>query len=132
MSKTIIEIQNLNFSYNGQPVLVDVNFNLQAGDFMVMIGPNGGGKTTLIKLMLGLLKADTGTVRIFGQSPQSVSHRIGRSYQQEFSGFRPGCGSDGQHKTGTGVVASFPAGPCRRDGSLKAGRNGRIWQSAHR
>ncbi len=77
MSKTIIEIQNLNFSYNGQPVLVDVNFNLQAGDFMVMIGPNGGGKTTLIKLMLGLLKADTGTVRIFGQSPQSVSHRIG-------------------------------------------------------
>ena len=77
MSATIIDIQNLNFSYNGQPVLVDVNFSLRAGDFMVMIGPNGGGKTTLIKLMLGLLKADTGTVRIFGQSPQSVSHRIG-------------------------------------------------------
>jgi zinc transport system ATP-binding protein len=77
MSATIIDIQNLNFSYNGQPVLVNVNFSLRAGDFMVMIGPNGGGKTTLIKLMLGLLKADTGTVRIFGQSPQSVSHRIG-------------------------------------------------------
>jgi zinc transport system ATP-binding protein len=77
MSATIIDIQNLNFSYNGQSVLVNVNFSLRAGDFMVMIGPNGGGKTTLIKLMLGLLKADTGTVRIFGQSPQSVSHRIG-------------------------------------------------------
>jgi zinc transport system ATP-binding protein len=77
MSATIIDIQNLNFSYNGQSVLANVNFSLRAGDFMVMIGPNGGGKTTLIKLMLGLLKADTGTVRIFGQSPQSVSHRIG-------------------------------------------------------
>jgi zinc transport system ATP-binding protein len=77
MSNTIIDIQNLHFSYNAQPVLVDVNFTLQAGDFMVMIGPNGGGKTTLIKLMLGLLKADSGTVRIFGQSPQRVSHRIG-------------------------------------------------------
>jgi zinc transport system ATP-binding protein len=77
MSNTIIDIQNLNFSYNGQPVLVDVNFNLQSGDFMVMIGPNGGGKTTLIKLMLGLLESGSGTVRIFGQPPKSVSHRIG-------------------------------------------------------
>ncbi len=77
MSDTIIDIRNLNFSYNGQPVLVDVNFSLQAGDFTVMIGPNGGGKTTLIKLMLGLLEADSGTIRIFGQSPHSVSHRIG-------------------------------------------------------
>jgi zinc transport system ATP-binding protein len=77
MSNTVIEIQNLNFSYSGQPVLVDVNFSLQSGEFMVMIGPNGGGKTTLIKLMLGLLEADSGTVRIFGQPPKGVSHRIG-------------------------------------------------------
>ena len=77
MSNTIIDIKDLNFSYNGQPVLVDVNFSLQSGDFMVMIGPNGGGKTTLIKLMLGLLEAGSGTVRLFGQPPKSVSHRIG-------------------------------------------------------
>ena len=77
MSNTIIDIKDLNFSYNGQPVLVDVNFSLQSGDFMVMIGPNGGGKTTLIKLMLGLLDADSGTVRILGQPPKGVSHRIG-------------------------------------------------------
>jgi zinc transport system ATP-binding protein len=42
-----------------------------------MIGPNGGGKTTLIKLMLGLLEAGSGMVRIFGQPPSRVSHRIG-------------------------------------------------------
>ena len=77
MSNTIIDIKDLNFSYNGQPVLVDVNFSLQSGDFMVMIGPNGGGKTTLIKLMLGLLEAGSGTVRLFGQPPKSVSHLIG-------------------------------------------------------
>ena len=77
MNNTIIEVQNLNFSYNGQPVLVDVNLNLRASDFMVMIGPNGGGKTTLLKLMLGLLEADSGSIRMFGQPPRGVSHQIG-------------------------------------------------------
>ncbi len=77
MSNTVIDIQNLNFSYNGQPILIGVNLSLQAGDFMVMIGPNGGGKTTLLKLMLGLLEADSGIVRIFGKPPKGVSYRIG-------------------------------------------------------
>jgi zinc transport system ATP-binding protein len=77
MSNTIIDIQNLNFSYNGQPVLIDVNLKIHEGDFTAMIGPNGGGKTTLLKLMLGLLEADSGSIRIFGKSPPSVSHQIG-------------------------------------------------------
>ena len=77
MSNTIIEIQNLNFSYNRQPVLRDVDLNIQSGDFMAMIGPNGGGKTTLLKLMLGLLNPDAGRIKIFGEAPADVSHRIG-------------------------------------------------------
>ena len=77
MNKTIIETQNLNFSYEKQPVIRDVNLRIKSGDFMAMIGPNGGGKTTLIKLMLGLLNADSGSIRIFGKAPQNVSHRIG-------------------------------------------------------
>ena len=77
MNKTIIETQNLNFSYEQQPVIRDVNLRIKSGDFMAMIGPNGGGKTTLIKLMLGLLNADSGSIRIFGKAPQDVSHRIG-------------------------------------------------------
>ena len=60
MSNQIIEIQNLNFSYNRQPVLKDVNLNIQSGDFMAMIGPNGGGKTTLLKLLAGKLPPQTG------------------------------------------------------------------------
>jgi zinc transport system ATP-binding protein len=77
MNKAIIETHNLNFSYEQQPVLCDVNLRIKSGDFMAMIGPNGGGKTTLIKLMLGLLNADSGSIRIFGKAPQDVSHRIG-------------------------------------------------------
>lgn len=77
MSVSIIEIQNLNFSYNSQPVLKDVNLTVNQGDFVAMIGPNGGGKTTLLKLMLGLLHADSGAVRIFNKPPQDVSYRIG-------------------------------------------------------
>ncbi len=77
MTDNIIEIQNLNFSYNSQPVLRDVDLSVSHGDFVAMIGPNGGGKTTLLKLMLGLLKADSGAVRIFDKPPQAVSHRIG-------------------------------------------------------
>ena len=77
MSDNIIEIQNLTFSYNSQPVLREVNLTVNRGDFVAMIGPNGGGKTTLLKLMLGLLKAESGAVRIFGKPPQDISHRIG-------------------------------------------------------
>ena len=77
MNQTIIETQNLSFSYNGQPVISGVNLKIQSGDFMAMIGPNGGGKTTLLKLMLGLLKADSGSIRIFGKPPKEVSYRIG-------------------------------------------------------
>ena len=77
MTQTIIETQNLNFAYDQQPVIWGVNLRIQSGDFMAMIGPNGGGKTTLLKLMLGLLNADSGSIRIFGKTPKNVSHRIG-------------------------------------------------------
>lgn len=77
MNQRIIKVRDLNFSYNGQPVLRDVDLEVAAGDFMAMIGPNGGGKTTLLKLMLGLLSADRGQILIFGKSPKAVSHRIG-------------------------------------------------------
>jgi zinc transport system ATP-binding protein len=77
MSLNIIDIRDLNFSYNRQPVLLDVNLDIKTGDFMAMIGPNGGGKTTLLKLMLGLLSADRGRIRVLGKPPNDVCHRIG-------------------------------------------------------
>jgi zinc transport system ATP-binding protein len=77
MENAIVEIQNRSFAYNGHPILRDVNLRIRSGDFVAMIGPNGGGKTTLLKLMLGLLKPQQGTIRIMGEPPQKASHRIG-------------------------------------------------------
>jgi zinc transport system ATP-binding protein len=77
MSKPIVEIHDLDFSYNGQPVLRDINLEIKAGDFMAMIGPNGGGKTTLLKILLGLHTPDRGNIHVLGQPPRRVSHRIG-------------------------------------------------------
>jgi len=77
MPDPIIRMQDVWFSFNGQPVLQQVNLRVPRGDFLVVIGPNGGGKTTLLKLMLGLLDPTRGTVAIFGESPNRVSQRIG-------------------------------------------------------
>lgn len=77
MSRAIIEIQDLSFSFNAQPVLQNIYLEVKKGDFLAMIGPNGGGKTTLLKIMLGLFSPNKGTVRVLGRPPQKVSHRIG-------------------------------------------------------
>jgi zinc transport system ATP-binding protein len=77
MDTPIIELKNVDFSYNHHAILKDVNIKVYANDFIAVIGPNGGGKTTFLKLMIGLLQVDHGSVRIMGQPPQKVSHRIG-------------------------------------------------------
>ena len=73
-----VEVEGLNFSYDGRhATLEDVNFSLEAGDFASIIGPNGGGKTTLLKLILGILKPQSGRIRVFGENPAKVLPRIG-------------------------------------------------------
>ena len=76
-SSPIIEVHDLWFSYNGNLILKEVNLKIHPGDFLAIIGPNGGGKTTLIKLMLGLLEPGRGSIRVFGRSPREVVSRIG-------------------------------------------------------
>jgi zinc transport system ATP-binding protein len=77
LSDPIIQIADLDFAYNGQRVLEDVNLEVWEGDFIAMIGPNGGGKTTLLRLMLGLLKPERGRIRVMGEPATRVSHHIG-------------------------------------------------------
>ncbi len=60
--KNIIEVKNVSFSYGKEPILENINLNIHEGDYLGIIGPNGGGKTTLLKLILGLLKPTTGTI----------------------------------------------------------------------
>lgn len=66
-SKEAIALQNIWAGYNAyEPILEDINFIVNELDFIGLIGPNGGGKTTLIKILLGLLKPMKGEAKIFG------------------------------------------------------------------
>ncbi len=72
-----IEVRDVWFSYGGPPILKGVSFNLKQGDFLGILGPNGGGKTTLLKILLGILKPDRGVVRILGTVPNDAKRRVG-------------------------------------------------------
>ena len=73
----IIVIRDLSFSYNRHTVLEEVNLTVGRKDFVCVVGPNGGGKTTLIKLVLGLLVPAKGSIKVFGLRPVAVSGRMG-------------------------------------------------------
>src|SRR5574344_296177 len=65
MSDIIIQIKDLSAGYGGRTAIRNVSLNVYDKDFLGIIGPNGGGKTTLIKVMLGLLKPSHGSVDYF-------------------------------------------------------------------
>jgi zinc transport system ATP-binding protein len=65
-SQTIIELKNVCFSYSGDDVVKDVSMTIHKGDYVGIVGPNGGGKTTLLKLMIGLLTPHKGSITLFG------------------------------------------------------------------
>lgn len=69
-TKNIIEVKNVSFSYDNDIILDKISFNVHQGDYLGIVGPNGGGKTTLLKIMLGLLRPSTGVVTIFGSDIQ--------------------------------------------------------------
>ncbi len=78
MSKeAVIRLEGVDFSYDGMPVLEDVNLSVGELDFACIVGPNGGGKTTLIKLFLGLLRPTKGKVSVFGTPPEESRLRMG-------------------------------------------------------
>ncbi len=65
--KPVLEVENLNFKYPGKPVLNDISFQVFPGEFLAVIGPNGCGKTTLIKNILKNIMPAAGRIRILGQ-----------------------------------------------------------------
>lgn len=72
-----IAIQRLRFSYGERLVLDHIDLEIARGEFIGLVGPNAGGKSTLLKLILGLLEPQGGEVRVFGQRPRQVVRRIG-------------------------------------------------------
>jgi zinc transport system ATP-binding protein len=77
MSNHAVKLDSVSFSYNGRPALRDVSFTIIQNEIVAIIGPNGSGKTSLLKLITGLARPDTGTVRVFGAAPRRVRGRIG-------------------------------------------------------
>ena len=80
----IVKARKINFSYrDGNIVLDDINFAIEPKDFIGLIGPNGGGKSTLLKIILGLLKPSSGGIEVFGKKPEGARGKIG--YVPQFS-----------------------------------------------
>lgn len=69
MKESVVNFEHVAFSYQDAPVLKNVTFTIKEGEFVGIIGPNGGGKTTLLKLIMGFLKPNTGSIQIFGKAP---------------------------------------------------------------
>lgn len=67
----------LSFSYAATAILDSIDLTIFKNDAICLVGPNGGGKTTLIKLILGLLTPDSGTIKVLGKTPSEVSGKIG-------------------------------------------------------
>lgn len=76
-SQRVIEAEHLSFAYGAVPILEDVNLQIEAGEFLGLVGPNAGGKSTLLKLMLGLLTPQQGRIRVLGRPPKQARHRLG-------------------------------------------------------
>jgi len=81
----VIEVEHAVFRYSNYTVLDDVSLTIQAGDMVSIIGPNGGGKTTLLKLILGLLEPVSGKVKVYGGPPRKNMGYLG--YVPQYSRF---------------------------------------------
>jgi zinc transport system ATP-binding protein len=72
----VVELQDVDFAYpGGPPVLRDVTLRVEQGEFVAVAGPNGGGKTTLLRIILGLERPQAGTARVFGEPASSLRGR---------------------------------------------------------
>lgn len=77
MNEPIVVCEKLCVERDGAPVLNGLTLSVHKGDFLAVLGPNGGGKTTLLKVMLGLIKPSSGSVTVFGGQPGETTGRIG-------------------------------------------------------
>lgn len=73
----VITFHDVSFGYTGAPVLSRINFAVPRGAFLLLIGPNGGGKSTLLRLMLGLLRPQNGEIRVLGKEPRHACRAVG-------------------------------------------------------
>lgn len=75
-AQALVQIKNVSFKYDDLPILEDITCDVNRGEYLSIIGPNGGGKTTLLKIIIGLLKPSNGSVvsraKLIGYVPQRI------------------------------------------------------------
>lgn len=79
-SENLIEINHVSYAYDKEFVLKDISFAVHRGDYLGIVGPNGGGKTTLLKIILGLLTPTEGQVQLFGEPSNQFKQRSKLGY----------------------------------------------------
>jgi zinc transport system ATP-binding protein len=84
MKKEVVKLTDIWVEFDGVTVLQHQNLTLFDGDFLGIIGPNGGGKTTLLKVILGLIEPSRGEVKVFAQPPVEARKNIGYVPQLSF------------------------------------------------
>lgn len=80
----MIKLEHVTAGYDGKPQIIDANLNVGVGDFVGVLGPNGGGKTTLMRVILGLLKPMEGTVGYFDREGRAVQ-RLRMGYLPQYT-----------------------------------------------
>ena len=81
----VVRLEDVWVRYNGTPALEGINLQVEEHDFLGIIGPNGGGKSTLLKVILGLIKPERGMVTVLGNTPDKSRSRIG--YVPQYSNY---------------------------------------------
>lgn len=108
-----ISLSDVTFSYGRAQAVCNASLDIFERDFAWVVGPNGGGKSTLLKLMVGLLQPDSGVIRIDGQPPARRRRSIG--YMPQSSRLDPRFPIDAQGVVLTGLATQrYPKGPFGR------------------
>ncbi|GAA5417128.1 high-affinity zinc uptake system ATP-binding protein ZnuC [Paraliobacillus ryukyuensis] len=108
MTSPIVRIQHVSYAYESNYALQDINLEIPQGAFLGLLGPNGGGKTTLIKILLGLLKPQKGTIDLFEENINNFSNWNKIGYvSQKANTFNRGFPATVKEVVSTGLTANI-------------------------